>query len=111
MKILDISGKLCSINERYTATIIKGKPRLILSAKYRKHKKYIAEHCLKPDFEVKGLIIHIHTYLDLDSNIKLILDGLEAGGVYKNDRQILSLEVKKTVNKRGQKDRMQVWAK
>jgi len=106
---LDISGKLCSINERYTARVIKGKPMLLLSTKYRQHKKYISEHCLKPNFQPNKVVIKVTTYLDIDSNIKLILDGLQEGGVFKNDRQITRLEVDKIVNKKGHKDRYEVW--
>lgn len=46
-----------------------------------------------PPYEI---YIEIETYLDIDNCLKAVLDGLEEGGVIDDDKNILSLKIKKT---------------
>lgn len=109
MKVLDLEMPLCSINERYTARIVKGKPILLLSNKYRKCKEDVAKCAVGGNIKNASVVkIWINTYKDIDATCKLILDSLQEKGIIDNDSQILELHIYKTVGKKGKDDKIKV---
>jgi Holliday junction resolvase RusA-like endonuclease len=102
MLILNIKDiRLIGINERYTRN--KYTKNLILTDRYRNQHEYLALEVLKT-MRVKGyrqlignigVEIYIETSKDIDAVIKPILDGLQSGGIIKNDSAIISLIVNK----------------
>ena len=98
--ILEYSGDLCPINQKFCNR------RYVLSKRYRDAKGELGKQAY---YKYKNNIpftedIHmdLHTYYprehDIDAFVKFILDALE-GIIYKNDKQIISLNITKHKSK------------
>lgn len=107
-KVIDYYGRLCGVNKRYINR------RYNLTKEYREQHERLVLLCkvlgkcfmLKKDVYVT---MYIHTSKDIDGVIKPVLDVLQEAEVYGNDRQVVSLSVRKIKIKRNQVERLEVW--
>ena len=66
---------------------------------------------LKPDAPIDApvkTIINVGTYKDIDNIIKPVHDCLEKTGFIKNDRNIVSTDIRKTPLKRGETEWLEI---
>jgi len=114
IKILDISNiKVVGINKKFGAKCMLVKKRwsarLFLAKEYREFKKLIElsarDKKIKPPFK---LIMITEMYADIDAPIKVVLDGLEKK--LGNDRDVLNLDARKILIKRGAVGQLRVYA-
>ena len=103
---------LVSVNRRHI--IAKGKRVLINSQEYNnliKNLMLVFNASLKPDTPIDApvkTIINVGTYKDIDNVIKPIHDCLEKTGFIKNDRNIVSTDIRKTPLKRGETEWLEI---
>jgi len=107
--------QIVSDNERLIPVIMKGKPRVVTSGKYKKCKEQLRvlmreqmPEGYKPP-EEPVIFMQVQTYKDIGNIAKVVMDALEGAGVIKNDRDILRLDVEKIKAKRGASDSLYIW--
>lgn len=108
MIILDVENIiLSSINEKYNYNF--KKRQLFLNSNYKTFKDLVSLTVRKvridPPYQVS---IFFEGYIDVDAPIKAILDGLQAAGVLKNDRDVLDLRVMKKRTKRSKYGKLKI---
>jgi len=115
MKVIHISNThLIGINKRYSVAQkrINGRivPILILSNDYRKQLKAFQKVIVRPKELLLGSVsvsIDVKTSKDVDCVVKAVLDSMN-GLVYRDDKQITLVVIKKTTIKRGQPEELSV---
>ncbi len=102
---------IVSDNCRLIPIVVKGRPRSVTSAEYKKCKKDLIlmikaqlPEWWEPMSEGVEIEIGIQTYKDITNVAKVLLDALEGAGVMKNDRYVDILRMYKTPIKRGSLD-------
>lgn len=100
---------LAAINRRYVSV---GRGRMVLASDYRSFRDNLAELCGgRPPIKGPVCVTVAEAWArrhrngpaaglalgDIDSPIKCILDGLQLGGVFENDAQVVRLIVAKEV--------------
>jgi hypothetical protein len=109
MLILDIPNvKLARLNNKYMLS----RNRLILTPAYRDFKNYIIASVIpfrnKIKFPVYSMFINLITHLDIDSSIKVIIDGVFEG-LQENDSNLHYLVVDKKSCKRNEPNSLKVY--
>jgi Holliday junction resolvase RusA-like endonuclease len=106
---------IVSDNRRLIPIVVKGRPRSVTSAEYKKCKedliRMIREQLpewWEPMSEGVEIEIGVHTYKDLSNVAKVICDALQGAKVIKNDRYIDILRMYKTPTKRGSLDTVSI---
>jgi len=108
MSTYTILGRPISVNAARAAVKVRGKLRLITTAKARKWKE-VATWELKSQRlnapTITGpcearIVLYLPTRAgDADNYVKLVLDAVQSAGIIENDRQVMSLTVSKEVDK------------
>jgi Holliday junction resolvase RusA-like endonuclease len=113
---VDVTTQIPSINAAYHKRTGKGKG-FYLDPKVSLFKNVIASSFLEkfheynyPVFETENIIMEVHLFYkrkgrDIDAPIKFIMDALEKI-IYKNDKQVMELHIKKTYGE--DKDRLTI---
>ena len=108
MKTYTIQGKPISINGARAAVKVKGKLRLITSAKARRWKETAvwelkSQRGVIPTMQGPcdaWIVLWMPTRAgDVDNYVKLVLDAVQSAGIIDNDKNIAKLTVSKAVDK------------
>ena len=103
-KVINLENiKFASLNKKYYGNFR-------LTKEYREFKKLLTYNCgrwnIDPPYRVE---IYVSAYQDIDNFIKPVLDSMKIVGTIKNDKEIMSLKIKKIQIKRGQLGSLEVY--
>lgn len=95
-----------SINHYWRSVIVKNRIKVLLSREGRAYKKLCRDAALAQrvqfqtgDVRIAGTVYFANRRRDLDGAIKALLDALQDGIAYANDRQVRELHLKAAVDK------------
>jgi hypothetical protein len=103
-KVISLDNiKFASLNKKYYGNFG-------LTKEYREFKKFLTFNCSRWDIDPPYRVeIYVNAYQDIDNFIKPVLDSMQDAGAINNDKEVLSLKVKKIQIKRGQAGSLDVY--